>query len=300
MIHVPSYPKVWSLGHPALKELFHGKVTVQEKVDGSQFSFGIIEGELAMRSKSAPLFPAVLPNKQFELAVNAVRAVQDKLTPGWIYRGEYLSRPKHNTLEYHRVPKNHVCLFDVETGPQQFASPYSILYESERLGFEPVRYFGSWTEGAVDRVHELMERESFLGGPKLEGLVFKNYGKWGVDGKVLMGKYVSEAFKEAHRVSWKVQNPNRADVIAAIIASVRTEARWSKIVQGMRDEGLLTESPKDIGPAVKRLSDDIAEECKEHIKGILWTWAKDQVLRGCAKGFAEWYKQQLLQNQFAA
>ena len=34
-ITLPSYPKVWNLGHPHIENLFDGPVVVQEKVDGS-------------------------------------------------------------------------------------------------------------------------------------------------------------------------------------------------------------------------------------------------------------------------
>ena len=36
-----SYPKVYAIGHAYLGALFDGEVVVTEKVDGSQFSFGI-------------------------------------------------------------------------------------------------------------------------------------------------------------------------------------------------------------------------------------------------------------------
>jgi len=46
-----SYPKVYNLGHAAIVHLFDEPVTVEEKVDGSQFSFALIDGELSARSK---------------------------------------------------------------------------------------------------------------------------------------------------------------------------------------------------------------------------------------------------------
>ena len=43
---IRSYSSPFNLGHKALAVLFSGSVTVQEKIDGSQFSFGIVDGEL--------------------------------------------------------------------------------------------------------------------------------------------------------------------------------------------------------------------------------------------------------------
>ena len=35
------------------------------------------------------------------------------LAPGVTYYGEYLQKPKHNTLCYDRVPKDNIIIFDV-------------------------------------------------------------------------------------------------------------------------------------------------------------------------------------------
>lgn len=36
-----SYPKSLNVGHKLAEKLFDGPVVIQEKVDGSQFSFGV-------------------------------------------------------------------------------------------------------------------------------------------------------------------------------------------------------------------------------------------------------------------
>lgn len=295
--YIPSYPKVWALGHPSIKELFSGEVVVQEKIDGSQISFAILEDTLVIRSKNTVLFPAVLPNKSFEAAVDAIRERQSLLTPGWVYRGEFLSCPKHNTLEYKQVPRNHIAIFDIEKGPQDFLAPYPLLYESNRVGFESVRYFGTWKDGIrQENIDTLMGSESALGGPQVEGLVFKNYGRFGLDGKFLAGKHVSPAFREQHRVQWKVSNPTKADVIDQIVTSLRTEARWAKTLQHLRDDNTLEGSVRDIDPALKALQRDIETECKDQICDALWQWSRGRIIRGTCRGFVEWYKQQLAQN----
>ena len=42
-MNVTSYPKVYQLGHRAIKDLFLDEISVEEKIDGSQFSFQVIE-----------------------------------------------------------------------------------------------------------------------------------------------------------------------------------------------------------------------------------------------------------------
>jgi hypothetical protein len=53
----------------------------------------------------------------------------------------------------------------------------------------------------------LLDRVSILGGQKIEGVFVKNYARFNPDKKVMMAKYVSEAFKEIHQGEWKSANP---------------------------------------------------------------------------------------------
>ena len=59
---IRSYPKVFNLGHAAMADLLGGNVVVQEKVDGSQFSFARTDsGQLLFRSKGAEIHPEARP-----------------------------------------------------------------------------------------------------------------------------------------------------------------------------------------------------------------------------------------------
>ena len=58
MKHIPHYTKVLTLGSSYTENALVGDVIIQEKVDGSQFRFGINEdGELLFASKGANLVP---------------------------------------------------------------------------------------------------------------------------------------------------------------------------------------------------------------------------------------------------
>ena len=104
-----SYPKVYALGHAAIGELLLDRVIVQEKIDGSQFSFGVFDGELHVRSKGKEIEPSA-PEKMFNDAILAVIERKDKLQPGWTYRAEYLRTPHHNHLNYDRIPKEMLAI----------------------------------------------------------------------------------------------------------------------------------------------------------------------------------------------
>lgn len=292
-MNLHSYPKVYALGHAAIADLLYGPVVVEEKIDGSQFSFARVNGELQCRSKNCELYPGA--EGMFAPACAFVSTL--KLTDGWTYRGEFLAKPKHNCIAYSRIPHGTVILFDVNTGNEEYMSRHFKEQEAARLGMEIV------PEMDVD-IHDMaslnaaLETESCLGGAKIEGVVIKNYNRFCSDGKAMMGKYVSEAFKERNKHSFRAANPQSGDIIADIVSVYRSEARWQKAVGHLRDMGQLTNEPRDIGALIRLAQEDIAEECADEIKDMLWHWAKGKVTRGAVGGLAEWYKQQLAERQF--
>lgn len=295
---IHSYPKVCNLGHPAIADLFDGAIVPEEKIDGSQFSMAIIDGELHCRSKKKELILDA-PEKMFKVAVEEVRQRENLLTPGWIYRAEYLLSPKHNTLTYSRTPEDFLVIFDIEIAPNNFLSPAERKTEANRIGLECVQsLLPPQTHFDREQLDELLKTESMLGGTGIEGIVFKNYERFGRDGKVLMGKHVSEAFKERHGKEWKKSNPGNKDILQHLVDRHRTEGRWNKAIQHLREEGTLEDSPRDIGALVKEVQRDLVEECEEQMKEELWKWAKSHVLRGAIKGLPEWYKDKLVEQQF--
>jgi len=288
------------MGHSAIKDLFLDEVIIEEKIDGSQFSFGIKDGQLFCRSQNKEQFPEST-DKMFKLAVEKVRDVQDKLTEGWTYRGEYLSKPKHNTLCYSRVPENNIIIFDIDYGEEDYFIPAGTMGKINvicELGFEvvPLLFIGK-VEG-YDEFVKFLENDSILGGSKIEGVVVKNYHRFGRDGKCLMGKFVSTMFKEKHQKDWKIRNPSKLDVIELLASSLKTDARWEKGVQHLRELGQLTNTAKDIGGLIKIIQQDIFEEEEEFIKEKIFEWAKKALSKKCTAGLPEWYKDKLLKEQF--
>lgn len=295
-----SYPKVWNLGHPAIADLFDGEVVVQEKIDGSQFTFGVIDGTLHCRSKGATIH---LPTTD-KLFGGACATAQDLwerglLVEGWQYRGEAMMGPKHNSLTYGRSPRGNVILFDVDTGREdRIASPDDLTGVAANLGLEvvPTLYAGEVAD--LDALKALLDNESCLGGAKVEGVVIKNYARWGKDGKMLMGKIVSDAFRETHAKEWTKSNPARADVLEKLQETYRSERRWEKAVQHMREDGTLTDSPQDIGLLLNAVVADIKEECRDEIAATLFDAFWPKIRRGFTAGLPQWYKARLAEQQF--
>lgn len=291
-----SYPKIYALGHKAIAELFLDGVLVEEKIDGSQFSFGRFGGELRTRSKGAQINPDI-PEQMFKEAVEIVRELD--LVDGHTYRAEYLKKPKHNTLAYDRIPNKHLIIFDINSAEEEYLSYERKSEEAARLGLEVVPVLHRGRVDSPDALLAFLERTSILGGQKIEGIVIKNYFRFGPDKKVLMGKYVSEAFKEVHGGEWRENNPTNRDVIDRLILMYRTPARWAKAVQHLRDAGKLTDSPKDIGPLIKEVQADVEAECADEIKEQLYRHAIPHIRRAISGGLPEWYKQELMKSQFA-
>jgi ATP-dependent RNA circularization protein (DNA/RNA ligase family) len=298
MEKINSYPKVYAIGHPAVADLFADEVLVEEKIDGSQFSFARVGDTLHFRSRGAIIYDDN-PEKLFAAAVNNVREIKDRLNDGWVYRAEFLQKPKHNILSYERIPTRNLILFDINTGDEQYLSRTGKEEEAERLGLEivPVLY-----RGMVDKpdiLLALLDHLSILGKVCVEGIVVKNYARFGKDKKALMGKYVREDFKEVHAREWKAANPSVGDIVFQLIASLRSERRWEKAVERLRDLGELEHSPRDIGKLIKAVQDDIREEETEFIKQKLYEYAVSRIIRGSTAGLPEWYKKRLLEDAFA-
>ena len=170
---ISSYPKIYALGHKAIRDIFSSEVQVEEKVDGSQFSWGIFEGELRIRSKNAIIHPEA-PPKMFVPAVEYVLSVANKLVPDFIYRGEYLSKCKHNTLCYDRIPNNHIIIFDISSGIEDYVPWVDKQTLANDIGLETVPTF-EVTVSSLEELLKLLKTESCLGGGPLEGIVVKNY-----------------------------------------------------------------------------------------------------------------------------
>lgn len=303
-LRIPGWPKIFALGSQPTHGIFEGPVEITEKVDGSQFNFGVVGGELIMRSKGAGVHLND-GNKMFaKAAAMATERFEKGLLPeGFIFHGEYLQAPRHNTLAYDRTPKNHFALYGVTNkSAQKVVASYSALQEWAGLidvdvvpllfeGTAVQENFSEWIVGLTDRT-------SYLGGARVEGVVIKRYEPILIGGQLLpltQAKYVTEAFKEKHGVEWKATNKGPLEKIADSLAA---RPRWEKAIQRAREAGTLDGSPKDIGPLLKSINQDMVEEEKEEIKELLWSLFWKDINRMAVRGFPEFYKQKLVSDSF--
>ena len=112
---------------------------------------------------------------------------------------------------------------------------------------------------------------------------------------LMSAKYVSDKFKEKHQKDWKKENTGKGKW-ELFKENYRTEARWLKTIQHLRDDGKLDNSLKDIGNLIKEVKRDICEEEKENIKYFLWREFGEELLRKSVWGLPEFYKKYLMEG----
>ena len=172
-MEINSYSKIYTLGHKYLEHLLDGIVVVEEKVDGSQFSFKKVGDDLTFRSRGANIYSQTT-DKLFKGAVEYLVSIKDKIVDGWTYRGEVLHAPRHNILTYTRVPKHNIVIFDIDLSEgQNYLSPQGKAIEAMKLDLEVVPAFYTGEIKDKDGLASLLNEESFLGGCKVEGIVIK-------------------------------------------------------------------------------------------------------------------------------
>lgn len=299
---ISAYPKIFAIGTDYISKIFEGPVEITEKVDGSQFVFGNVRGNLYMRSKGVELYRDN-PEKMFKLGMDYVCDLYDNglLPEDMIYYTEYLQKPKHNVLSYDRVPEHHIIVFGVSDKSKNFYSATWRKYAQD-IGLE---YVPTIKDNAIIKSAEeligLLDTDSVLGGQKIEGVVVKNYSQQFLLGgqpfPIMAGKFVAERFKEKHHKDWKTKHtgPGRWQTFKE---QFRTEARWEKAVIHMKEQGELENEPRDIGKLIKEVQNDIVAEAKTEIVEFLWKEFGKDVLRTAIRGLPEWYKEKLAGRLF--
>lgn len=296
---IHSYPKLWTWPQAQIETILDHEFVIQEKYDGSQFSFGLREGVVHFRSRGAAVEPDTT-DKLFSPSVTHIQSVAHLLEEGWTYRGEAFRGVRHNTKTYARAPAGHIVLFDVESIPGKFLDPKAVKDIAVALGVEPVRtiFNGSRTKEALSLIpwsvwlEGLLDDKSTLGDEvNVEGIVIKSYDQLTRLGQVMMGKVVSPEFKEQHKSNKDFKKG--VDYAAALASDFRTEARWRKSVEHLRDRGSLESSPRDIGALLKELQQDFEQECAEDVAWQLWLHYRKTFLKHIGRGFPEWYKAEL-------
>lgn len=295
MNEINGYTNILAWGHKFLSWMAEDVIIIEEKIDGSQFSMMKKDGELVCRSRNTQI--NLDDPGMFAKAVETAKTLD--LHDGWIYRCEYLSKPKHNTLAYERVPAGNLIVFDIDTGNQCYLDVKAKTRECENIGLERITHLGYEKVDNIttEMLDSLLKYPSALGG-MMEGIVLKNYNRIGADGKISMAKYVSSKFKEIHTTDLKERNPSRSDFMETLVMDYRTEARWMKAVSHLKEnDNTLVGAMNDVPVLMKEVSTDILSECAEEIKDKLFGFFWKTYSKRLTQGLPEWYKNYLAGEQ---
>jgi len=294
------YPKVQQLSSKFHKTIFEDAVEITEKIDGSQFRFGLVDEHLECCSKGRTL-DLNTTDKLFKPAIETCKNIFNKgiINKNYVFIGETLYKPNHNTLQYERVPKGNIALFAIYNYDTNAWLNYDAVSSfAEYLGIDVVNILFKGKIKRKDKklwYDEMLKLKSMLGGCKIEGFVVKNLHQTSIVGEHLIpfmqGKYVSEAFKEIHQKGYK---KNKMNSWGKYKESFRTEARWQKALQHLAEKGELKNEVKDIGFIIKEVMKDIEEECGDEIKQKMWDLFSKDFMKSAILGLPEWYKNKLM------
>jgi hypothetical protein len=271
--------------HRVDKQLFSGYVEITEKIDGSQVKFGKINGELILESKEN-VIDLNNPEKLFIKAVEVVKNIP-LLPDNLIFFCEYLKSPRHQTASYDHVPHNNLLLFGVyDPNGKYWVKEHATLKSFAKLidvDIVPLLFSGIMPQD-MD-LDKFIERESYLGKAQIEGVVVKSLDP------LCSFKHVCKQFKELnHRAAKKGKEKNKWQFFQE---GFRTEARWNKAIQHLKEKGALQYQNSDIQLLIKEIQNDILKEEKDTIINKLWEEYAIGLLKRSVAGFPEYYKEYL-------
>lgn len=310
---IPAFPKVLRLGDRNIPDILKpGMIEVTEKVDGSSFAFGLDDlGQLVMRSRGQLISLVEGPQKLFRPVFNYVMknwhdwADRFLLLPGMFVYGETLSKPKHNTLEYERVPLNNLAVFGLYTHGTGFLSSHQMLSNvAAYLGFDvvPLLLVTHGAALATDDFTRLLATDSFLGKEKIEGVVIRNLSQ-----KITyfgspepfppLAKYVRPDFKEMNDKSQREGEYGHAhSKIEEYLEQYHSPARWTKAVQRLTEQGAIEGRMQDMPKLLAEIKRDLFEEEKDNIMSDVWRLIKSNLEKQATRGVGSWYSERLAQE----
>lgn len=257
------YHSIVRYGHRSTREVLNrgDQIIIQEKVDGANASFAVVDGELKCWSRNRELN---MSNTLEGFYVWAKQNIEvDKLLEGVVYFGEWTAQHK---VVYEGYAKQ-FFLYDIyNLHLEEYVSFSMVRDEAKRLGLNLIPVF---FEGEFESFEQLM---SYVGRTELngklgqevsgEGIVVKNVDYRDSFGKQMFVKLVVDKFAEvqmqkAPKDPKKKFTPEELKV-RECITSPRVEKQLFKMIE----EGLLERDygVEDMGKILKHISPLVAED----------------------------------------
>lgn len=256
-IVIRKYPKIPHLGEPYLANLFENEVEVSEKIDGSQFR-AYFDRNLTMEfgTKETQGMERLKTEQLFSYGVNWLTVIKDRVF-NWLrlHQEQYiilfcetLYRNKHNTIQYGRIPKNHLYLFGAMTSSRNLDTG-ELIELAKELDIEPLNVMFVGKINERKELEHLLKSYSVLSGNLkvvVEGIVIKNYKQdWPIDlmstrsyyGFPLMGKWVNERFVEENKLNWKQM---KLPIEVQLKEIYMTDNRLLHTIQHLKESGKIS------------------------------------------------------------
>ena len=184
----PKYPKIYYVGSKHTEGFFSpdardNEIVIEEKMDGANFRFGVIDGQLRVGSRHRDLTSVIRPDgsvdpniaNQFSRAIEYVLQRKDLLHPGYVYFAEYMIP---HTLDY---DWDHIPLllgFDVlDTSTGRFLDYDAKIraFRSANIIPVPLVWRGPLRDFTLS-AYQNIPRSRYRNG-SAEGLVIKDYSR---------------------------------------------------------------------------------------------------------------------------
>jgi len=272
-----SFPKVRRIDKPVVKHILNDEVVVTEKLDGSQFRILLTRDGFDVGSKNVDGIDNV--DSMFSLGVKRAEEVWRRFVDSglpdeygnMVIYTEYLSKEKHNTLSYSKIPVNNLYLFGMYLlNHENEAGIDDMNYIAKKLDIDApnVIFTGKLT---LDELQELIKQESYFGGTLMEGAVIINYNQYALAPYDelrwrLRAKMVREDFKELNHKEWKEK---KKDISKKFLDGFVTYPRLIKVLHKLEEEGKLVNEMVDLPLIFEEYWRDLLEEESDTLAELL-------------------------------
>ena len=257
------YHSIVRYGHRSTREVLNrgDQIIIQEKVDGANASFAVVDGELKCWSRNRELS---MSNTLEGFYVWAKQNIEvDKLLEGVVYFGEWTAQHK---VVYEGYAKQ-FFLYDIyNLHLEEYVSFSMVRDEAKRLGLNLIPVF---FEGEFESFEQLM---SYVGRTALngklgqevsgEGIVVKNVDYRDRFGKQMFVKLVVDKFAEVQMQKAPKDPKKKFTPEELKVRECTTTPRVEKQLFKMIEEGLLDRDygVEDMGKILKHVSPLVAED----------------------------------------
>ena len=257
------YHKIIRYGHKSTQDVLNKGyyIIIQEKIDGANASFAVINGELKCWSRNRELNESNTLEGFYGWVQQNVQV--QKLLEGVVYFGEWTAQHK---VSYEGYMKQ-FFLYDIyNLHLEEYVSFSVVRDEAKRLGLQLIPVF---FEGEFESFEQLMSYvgRTDLGGklkgkPTGEGIVVKNVNYRDEFGKQVFVKLVIDGFREIQRQKQTKDSKKAFSEAELKVRECVTLPRVEKQVFKMIDNGLLDREYgiEDMGFLLKHTSPMVAED----------------------------------------